>query len=146
MPLSRGTHDLRRAGRVIGLAGVLMAAACLVYAVAAGQSPVWAIVVLLAAGTVHAFAEVLSQAGAWGLSYELADPVAAGAYQGIIGTFYSLGSTVGPIVITATALDLGFPGWAMLGGMFLLSALGMTAIAFRAARLSPVPDDAAAAR
>lgn len=146
VPLSRGTHDLRLAGRVIAIAGVLMAAACLVYAAAAGQSPVWGVAVLLVAATVHAFAEVLSQAGAWGLSYELADPVAAGAYQGIIGTFYSLGATFGPLVITVTALDLGFPGWVILAAMFLLSALGMTAIAFRAARLSPAPDGAAAAR
>jgi MFS family permease len=131
--LSRGTHDLSVAGRVIGIAGVLMAASCFVYAAAAGASPVWAVVILLGAGTAHAFAEVLSQAGVWGLSFELADPAAAGAYQGIIGTFYSVGATLAPFVITITALDLGLPGWALLGAMFLLAAAGMTAIALRAA-------------
>jgi hypothetical protein len=105
-----------------------------VYAAAAGVSPVWAVVILLAAGTIHAFAEVLSQAGVWGLSYELADPVRAGAYQGIIGTFYSVGATFAPLVVTATALNLGMAGWGILAAIFLLSAAGMTVIAIRAAR------------
>lgn len=134
VPLSRGTHDLRVAGRVIGIAGVLMAGACFVYAAASGVPPVWAIVILLAAGTIHAFAEVLSQGGVWGLSFELADPMKAGAYQGIIGTFYSVGATFAPLVVTATALNLGTPGWGILAAMFLLSAAGMTAIAIRAVR------------
>lgn len=132
--LSAGTHELRRAGRVIGLAGVLMAGACFIYAAAAGVPPVWAIVILLAAGTTQAFAEVLSQGGIWGLSFELADPVKAGAYQGVIGTFYSAGATFAPLVITATALNLGLTGWAILAAMFLLAAFGMTAIAIRAAQ------------
>jgi MFS family permease len=67
MRLSRGTHDLRTAGRVMGLAGLLMVAACLLYAVAAGM-PVWfAVTALLLGATAHAFAEVWSQAGGWGL-------------------------------------------------------------------------------
>lgn len=132
--LSAGTHEFRRAGRVIGIAGVLMAGACFIYAAAAGVPPVWAVVILLTAGAAHAFAEVLSQGGVWGLSFELADPVKAGAYQGIIGTFYSAGATFAPLVIAATALNLGLAGWGILAAMFLLSAAGMTAIAIRAAR------------
>ena len=85
------------------------------------------------AGTAHAFAEVLSQAGVWGLSFELADPVAAGAYQGMGGTFYSLGATAAPFVVTGTALAGGMVGWIVLAGVFLLSAAGMTVIAVRAA-------------
>jgi MFS family permease len=137
VPLSRGTHELRVAGRVIGIAGVLMAGACFIYAAATGVPPVWAVVILLAGGAAHAFAEVFSQAGIWGLSFELADPVKAGAYQGIIGTFYSLGATFAPLVVTATALNLGLPGWGILAAMFLLSAAGMTVIAVRAAQRQP---------
>jgi hypothetical protein len=139
VPLSRGTHDFRVAGRVIAIAGALMAAACAAYALAAGIPPVAAVVVLLTAGTAHAFAEVLSQAGAWGLSFELADPVAAGAYQGMGGTFYSLGATAAPFVVTGTALNLGLPGWVILAAVFLASAAGMTVIAARAARRTAQP-------
>ena len=134
VPMSRGTHDLRRAGNVTAVAGVLLAAACAAYGAAGGAALVAAVVLLLAATVLHAFAEILSQAGAWGLSFELADPERAGAYQGVYSMGFSIGSMVAPLVITATALDNGLLGWLALGGIFLASALGVTAIAYRAAR------------
>ena len=137
VPMSRGTHDLRRAGNVTALAGVLLAAACVLYGAAGGVGLLAAVVLLLAATVLHAFAEILSQAGAWGLSFELADPDRAGAYQGVYSMGFSIGSMVAPLVITATALDNGLIGWIVLGAIFLASALGVTAIAFRAARTAP---------
>lgn len=130
---SRGTHDVRVAGRVTMIAGWLMAAACIVYALAAGL-PTWsAIVILLAAAVLHTFAEILSQAGAWGLSFELADPVRAGAYQGVFGMGFSVGALAAPIVVNATAITYGFVGWVVLGVVFLGSAAGIRWIARRAA-------------
>lgn len=134
VPMSRGTHDLRRAGNVTAIAGVLLAVACVAYGAAGGATLVAAVVLLLAATVLHAFAEILSQAGAWGLSFELADPARAGAYQGVYSMGFSIGSMVAPIVITATALDNGLLGWIVLGAIFLAAALGVTAIAYRAAR------------
>ncbi|MDQ0574047.1 MFS transporter [Agromyces albus] len=134
VPLSRGTHDLRRAGRVSAIAAWLMAAACLVYAAAAGLPVGFAIAVVVLAAVAHAFAEVLSQAGGWGLSFELADPVRAGTYQGVFSMGYSLGAMVAPLFVTSTALSLGFGGWAILAGVFLASGLGTWAIARGAAR------------
>jgi MFS family permease len=131
---SRGTHELRRAGTVTAIAGVIMAVACLLYASAAGVGLALAITLLVAAAVAHAAAEILSQAAAWGLSFELADPQRAGAYQGVFSMGFSLGALAAPLVVTATALTLGFWGWAILGGIFLASALGITAIAYRAAR------------
>lgn len=134
---SRGTHDLRVAGRVTMIAGWLMVTACLVYALAAGL-PAWAAIgVLVLAMVAHTFAEILSQAGAWGLSFELADQVRAGAYQGVFGMGFSLGALASPIVVNATAITFGFAGWAMLAGIFLVAALGIWLIARRAAALSP---------
>ena len=134
VPLSRGTHDLRRAGRVSAIAAWLMAAACLIYAAAAGLPAGFAIAVIVAAAIAHAFAEVLSQAGGWGLSFELADPVRAGTYQGVFSMGYSLGAMVAPLFVTSTALTHGFAGWAILGAVFLASGLGTWAIAMAAAR------------
>jgi Na+/melibiose symporter-like transporter len=123
--LSRGTEDPRRAGRVFGLAGVLMAFACVAYALAAG-APVWvAIVALLIGGVGHAFAEVLSQGAGWGLAFELADPRSAGAYQGLVGMGYGVLSAVGPPLLAVTALQLGLLGWILLAAMFLASAFGI---------------------
>ncbi|MGW9630594.1 MFS transporter [Agromyces sp. NPDC055520] len=136
VPLSRGTHDLRIAARVSGIAAWLMAAACFVYASAAGLPVGFAIAVLVAAATVHAFAEVLSQAGGWGLSFELADPVRAGAYQGVFGMGYTVGALAAPLVVNATAISHGFSGWAVLAAIFLASGLGTWALARRAARMA----------
>jgi MFS family permease len=134
VPLSRGTEDPRRAGRVFALAGGLMLLACVAYGLAAG-TPVWvAIVALVVGALVHALAEVLSQAAGWGLSFELADPASAGAYQGLVGMGWGIITAVGPPVLALTALQFGLIGWVALGVMFLASALGVLAIGLRAAR------------
>ncbi len=133
VPLSRGTHDLRRAGRVSAIAAWLMAAACLVYASAAGLEAGFAIAVIVAAALAHAFAEVFSQAGGWGLSFELADQLRAGTYQGVFSMGYSIGAMAAPLVVTSTALTHGLAGWAILAAVFLASGLGIWAIARRAA-------------
>jgi MFS family permease len=133
VPLSRGTHDLRKAGRVSAIAAWMMAASCLVYAAAAGLPAGFAITVILLAALAHAFAEVLSQAGGWGLSFELADPVRAGTYQGVFSMGYSLGAMVSPLFVTSTALAFGLGGWAILAVVFLASGLGTWVIARRAA-------------
>jgi MFS family permease len=56
---SRGTHELRRAGTVTAISGVIMAAACLLYASAAGTALALAITLLVAAAVAHAAAEIL---------------------------------------------------------------------------------------
>ncbi|GAA2464015.1 MFS transporter [Winogradskya humida] len=131
--LSRGTGDLRGAGRAMSRAGWLMAAACVVFAAAGWGSPLLATVALLVAAVLQAFAEILSSAAGWNLSFELAPPDRLGAYQGIYGTGYALGAMVAPAVVTLTAIDLGTPGWLILAVMFLASAAGLAAIARRAA-------------
>lgn len=131
IPLSRGTHDIRHAGRVTAIAGVLMAAACLIYAASAGVSPWLAVVFLLIAGISHTFAEVLSSAGSWGLSFELANPERAGAYQGVFNLGWSVQGMIAPLIITL-AVTNGMLGWVLLGVVFLISAAGVWWIAHRA--------------
>src|SRR5690606_28513160 len=137
VPMSRGTHDIRVAGRVTMIAGWLMAAACVVYALSAGLPAWFAIVVLIIAAITHTFAEVLSQAGAWGLSFELADPKRAGAYQGVFGMGFSLSALAAPLLVNATAIELGFLGWGILATIFLGAALGIAVIARAAAAAPP---------
>jgi hypothetical protein len=134
VPLSRGTHELRRAGNVTAVAGVLMALGCVLYGAAAGIPVLGAVVLLIAASVLHALSEVLSQAGAWGLSYELADGRRPGAYQGMFSMAFAVASMVGPLVITWTAIRLGLLGWLILAAMFLIAAAGVAVIAHRSAR------------
>ncbi|WP_166869432.1 MFS transporter [Salinibacterium sp. ZJ70] len=135
VPLSRGTHDLRRAGLVSAIAGVLMALACVAYGASAAVVLGGAIVLLVLGALLHAFAEILSQAASWSLSFELADPARAGAYQGIFSMSFSAGATVAPLVIALTLAN-GMPGWIALAAVFAISASGVSMIAVVAARRS----------
>ncbi|MDQ0364013.1 MFS transporter [Catenuloplanes indicus] len=131
--LSRGTSDLRGARRAMTWAGWLMALACLLWA-AAGELPtVAAVLTLLAAAAVHTLAEITSSAAGWSISFELAPAGAIGAYQGVYGTGFALGAMVAPVVVTATAVDRGTPGWALLATMFLAAALATRFVIGRAA-------------
>lgn len=132
VPLSRGTHDVRRAGTVTASAGVLMATACALYAAAAAPGAWLAVALLVVAALAHAFAEVMSQAGGWGLSFELADTTAPGAYQGVFSMGFNLGAMLAPVIVTA-AIGQGALGWGALAVVFVAAAFGTTAIAWRSA-------------
>lgn len=134
VPLSRGTDDVRKAGKVVALAGLLIAGACLAYGLSAGVSVGPAVVLLLVAATAHAFAEVWSQAGTWGLSFEFANPLNPGAYQGVFAMGAGLGSMCAPLVVAGTALRFGLVGWAALAVVLLASALGISDMARRESR------------
>lgn len=69
---SRGTGDATGGARAQRVSGVLLLAACLLYALAAGQ-PAWvAAVVLLVGAFVHVLGELRQAAGGWGISFSLA--------------------------------------------------------------------------
>ena len=109
-----------------------MAAACALYALAGGVPVVAAIILLCGAALLHSLAEILSQAGAWGLSFELANPLQAGAYQGMFGMGSALGAMLAPLVVTATVVEHGTLGWVILGAVFVASAAGVALIARKA--------------
>jgi hypothetical protein len=81
--------------------------------------------------------EVFSEAGNWGLAFELADPRSAGAYQGVSQTGYAVAAMLAPTVVTVTAISHGTPGWALLAVLFLAAGLTTARIAKRAAACTP---------
>ncbi len=129
---SRGTHDVLVAGRTVRRGSLLLAAACLLYGAAGQTGVVVAIVVLVLAELLGSWAEVWCEAGAWGLAFELADPRSVGAYQGLSTTGYAVASMIAPALVTATAVDHGLPGWAVLAVVFALAGAGVAAVARRA--------------
>ncbi|MFJ2619930.1 MFS transporter [Glutamicibacter sp. NPDC087344] len=129
IPLARGTGDVQKSGKVITLAGMLMAIAAITYALAGGVPVVPAVLLLVTAATAHAFAEVWSQAGSWGLSFELVNDLNPGAYQGVFAMGAGLGAMCAPFVVASTALKFGFLGWVALALIFLCSALAIGVIA-----------------
>jgi len=70
----------------------------------------------------------------WALRFELAPADRVGAHQGVYGTGYAVAAMIAPTVVTLTAIDLGTVGWGILAVVFLGAALGVGAIAGRAAR------------
>ncbi|HWM05641.1 MAG TPA: MFS transporter [Actinophytocola sp.] len=139
VPASRGTHDIAVAGRAVRRAGVLLAVGCGLLAAAAygGVGP--AVVLLVLGSLALAAGEVFSEAGNWGLAFELADPRSAGAYQGVSQTGYAVAAMLAPAVVTVTAISHGTPGWILLGVAFLAAGVTTAVIARRAAARTPSP-------
>jgi MFS family permease len=122
---SRGITDVTSAARLSGRAGVLMAAACLVFAAAHGLQPWAAAAVLVIAMVVQTLSEVTSSAAGWALSYDLADPNRHGAYQGVFSSGFSLAAMLAPVLVALTALRYGVWGWVALGVLFTAAGLAM---------------------
>lgn len=122
---TRATRDLHSAARACRLSGLLLAGSCLVIAVSHGLPTAAAAAVLLAAVVLETAGEVLSQAGGWLLSYDLADPAATGAYQGVFNAGASAGLMLGPAVVTTTAIGHGPLGWSVPAALFAVSGAAM---------------------
>ena len=123
--VARRASQVPSAVRAMGFSGLLLAAACAVYALSAGLSPVWAVLALGVGAVVQVFAEVLSAAGGWTLGYELADSRAHGVYQGVFGAGMSAGMMAGPALVTVTAIQHGSAGWVVLGVLFAAAGLAV---------------------
>ncbi|WP_194895745.1 MFS transporter [Catenulispora pinisilvae] len=130
--VARGVTGIAAATRATWLGALTLAGACVVTACAKGLSPVAAVAVLLLAGVLLSAGEVLTQAGSWTLSYDLADDRAVGAYQGVFNAGTAAGQMAGPLVVTQTAIRHGLAGWTELGAVFALAGFAMVPVARRA--------------
>ena len=135
--VARGVVGIAAAARATWLGAVVLAGACLVTASAKGLSPVVTVAVLVVACVLLTAGEVLTQAGAWTLSYDLADDRAVGAYQGAFNAGTAAGQMAGPLVVTQTAIRHGLAGWAVLGAVFAAAGLAMVPVARWAAASRP---------
>lgn len=133
VPAARLVTDVRAAGRTVIVSSVLLVLTCLLYAAAAPLPAGAAVAVLVLALVAASAAEVLSEAGAWSLAFELADPRYAGAYQGISQTGFAAGTMLAPVAVTSTAIAHGTAGWLFMATLFLAAGAGT----HRLARVAP---------
>ncbi len=133
-----------QAARACLRAGLLLAAFCVVAALAHGLPAVAASAVLIGSVVLQSAGEMLSQAGGWALSYDLADESAMGSYQGVFYAGTAAATMAGPALVAVTALSHGLPGWLLLAALFALSGLAMPLVVTRA-RSGATPDGAAGA-
>ncbi|MFF0415786.1 MFS transporter [Kitasatospora sp. NPDC004745] len=122
---TRGTEDRATAARLCGRAGLLLAASCLVIALAHGLPAVVAALVVLGGVALQSLGEVLGQAGGWALSYDLAGERDHGAYQGVYNAGTAAAMMAGPALVTTAVIGFGPVGWAVLGGVLAAAGLAM---------------------
>lgn len=116
----------RGAARASRRAGLLMLAACAVFASSAAHvGAVAAVASLLGAALIQVFAEMAHSASATELGFNLAPDGRQGQYQGFFGMAPQIARMAGPMVMTTLLIGWGVPGWLVLGGMFLLSGLAV---------------------
>lgn len=122
---SRRAQDLHGSGDCLRLAGFALAVCCVLLA-AAGDLPVLAAVVVLAASMLgHTAGELLQSVGEWGVSFELAPKEHQTAYL----SAFSMGGTaqqiIGPAFLTGLVIATGTVGW--IGLALLFGAAGLAA-------------------
>ncbi|MEU8527109.1 MULTISPECIES: MFS transporter [Streptomyces] len=124
--VARRVKGLGSAARFVRHAGLVMFAACAVFAVSAIGSSAWtAALILLAAAGLQVLGEMLLASGAWEISFGLAPADKQGQYQGFFGTGQSVARMLGPLVLTTLVLGWGALGWLLLGGLFAAAGIAM---------------------
>jgi Major Facilitator Superfamily len=125
--VARRANGLRSASRLIRYAGVLLLASCVVFALSAYGTSAWsAALVLLAAGVLQVFGEMMLASGSWEISFGLAPADKQGQYQGFFGTGTAVARMVGPLLLTTLVIGWGTPGLLVVGLLFLAAALATT--------------------
>ncbi|MFI9162212.1 MFS transporter [Kitasatospora aureofaciens] len=122
---TRGTEERTAAARACRRAGLLLAASCLVLALAHGLPGILAAVVVLAGIALQSLAEVMGQAGGWALSYDLAGERGHGAYQGVFNAGTAAALMAGPALVSTVVIGYGPTGWAVLGAVLAAAGLAM---------------------
>jgi hypothetical protein len=114
--VSRRFTGLVRAARAFRLGGATLGVSFVLFGLAAlGGGPAWASLWLFAAIIVASVAELLTLAGAFGVSFGLAPPHAVGEYQGLWNVGSGASLAIGPGLLTVVCLRGGTPGWIGLG-------------------------------
>ena len=123
--MARGVRGPASATRAVRRSGLVMLAACAVFALSAGVSPWVAVGVLTVGAVLQVVAEMQQSAGSWQLSFDLAPADRVGEYQGFFGTGVTVARTAGPLVLTSLLVGWGTPGWLLLGGLMLAASYAM---------------------
>ncbi|MFH8385967.1 MFS transporter [Kitasatospora sp. NPDC018058] len=136
---TRGTEERTAAARACRRAGLVLAASCLVVALAHGLPGILAAVVALVGIALQSLAEVMGQAGGWALSYDLAGERDHGAYQGVFNAGTAAALMAGPALVSTAVIGFGLVGWAVLGAVLAAAGLAMGPAVRWAGRRDPRP-------
>lgn len=135
--VSRGIDSPPRAARAMLAAGLFLMLSCLAVAATAGTSGSAAIALLAVAVTVHSLGELQQAAGGFELSNTLAPPHALGQYLGVFGMGMGFAESFGPALLTWLCIGWGWPGWCLIGAMFLAAGASAGPVVRWAVRTRP---------
>lgn len=121
--VARDVDKLGPAVRALRLSGLLLFAACVVFALSAHHNAALSAVVLVIAAGLHVFGEMTQAAGAWVISYDLAPDDAMGQYLGLFNTGTGAAQQFAPALLVFLIIEWGIPGWFVLAAAFLAAAL-----------------------
>ncbi|MFB9408315.1 MFS transporter [Dactylosporangium matsuzakiense] len=122
---ARGTDEPRGAARAARRAGLVLFAACGLYALSGHANGVVTIALLIAGALVHVVGELWHSASGWGISFGLAPADRHGQYQGAYAIGMQLGQMLAPVMVTTLVVGWGDPGWLLLGAAFALAGAAM---------------------
>jgi MFS family permease len=135
---TRGGDGPANGARLGRRGAIVVGAACMLFAVSAGQSAWLAGVVVLAAAAVHVLGELWLSTGTWSVVFGLAPDWAQGQYQGAYFTGRQIGDMVAPPLLAACVIGVGILGWAALAVLFVVAGLTYPAIVQWGLRTRPV--------
>ncbi|GHH79012.1 membrane protein [Streptomyces sulfonofaciens] len=121
--LSAGADDLGSAGRKQRLAGLALAAFCVLLAATRSVEGVVTTLLLLLAAVALTLGELWQSAGGWGISYGLAPKEQRTYYLSVYQLGANGATVVGPALLVTAVVDVGPVGW--LGLAVLLAATGL---------------------
>lgn len=141
--IGRAARTARSAARSMSRAGVILAAAMLIYATTAGRPARPAVALLLIATVVYTVGDLLHATAAAALAYDLAVPRALGQYQGVHVLATGFAEAVAPVLLLLMLADGGAAGWLLLAAVFAVAGRSVPALTRRAmanrGRSSPEP-------
>lgn len=125
---SRNIVNPRRAGYAMRRAGATFFMSSVVLAAAAGMPTLIAAGLIVCGIVVHSVAELWHASGGFEASNVLAPPHAIGQYLGVFGFGLAIAESLGPALLTFLCIELGRPGWFVLGLMFLAAGAAVPPI------------------
>ncbi|TQJ17523.1 MFS transporter [Kribbella jejuensis] len=134
VPVSGLADSPRGAVRSTAAAGVLAAAACLIYMTSAGAGRTAALVLLCVGSAVRLFGELLQTSGGWSMSFSAPPPGRECTYQAVYSSAFTVATALGPLLAGWIASEPDGRGWLTAAVLFAVLgplAAGASAAVFR---------------
>ncbi|MEU4470431.1 MFS transporter [Micromonospora sp. NPDC023888] len=140
--LSGGARHALPAAATMRRAGLVLAAAMVLWAATGFVSGALTVGLLLCATVIYTVGDLWHAGAGAALAYDLAAPDAIGAYQGVDTLLAGLARAAGPALLTWLILGGGPVGWLALAGLLAGAGLAVPPLTRRALSNRPEPSPA----